>query len=274
VKQKLDEESGGSKSIAHVVMFSGGAGSWATAKRVVAAHGAAAVTLLFADTRIEDEDLYRFLLDAEANIGAKLIRIADGRTPWDVYHQERFLGNARIDPCSRELKRKPCLAWLERNCDPACTRVYVGIDWTEEHRYRRLRNRYEKIGWEFLAPLCDRPLLSKVDILAWMASEGLVPPRLYGLGFAHNNCGGFCCKGGQANFARLWREMPDRYLWHEGKEIELRKHLGKDVAIMTDRRGGRRRPLTMKGFRERLTADETVQSDETGGCGCFAGGEE
>ena len=38
----------------HVVMFSGGAGSWAAAKRVVEAHGAASTTLLFCDTRIED----------------------------------------------------------------------------------------------------------------------------------------------------------------------------------------------------------------------------
>ncbi len=49
----------------HVVMFSGGAGSWAAAKRIAARP----LTLLFADTLIEDGDLYRFLDDAAADVG-------------------------------------------------------------------------------------------------------------------------------------------------------------------------------------------------------------
>lgn len=44
----------------HLVMFSGGAGSYAAAKRVVAEHGPANTLLIFADTKMEDEDLYRF----------------------------------------------------------------------------------------------------------------------------------------------------------------------------------------------------------------------
>jgi hypothetical protein len=56
----------------HVVMFSGGIGSWGAAKRVAASHGTECMTLLFADTKIEDPDLYRFLTDAAANIGAPL----------------------------------------------------------------------------------------------------------------------------------------------------------------------------------------------------------
>ena len=51
----------------HVVMFSGGIASWATAKRVAERHGTDALTLLFADTRIEDDDLFLLLhgLDRE-----------------------------------------------------------------------------------------------------------------------------------------------------------------------------------------------------------------
>ena len=37
-------------SLQRVVMFSGGIGSWATAKRVAAQHGTADLTLLFTDT--------------------------------------------------------------------------------------------------------------------------------------------------------------------------------------------------------------------------------
>ena len=52
----------------HVVMFSGGAGSWAAAKRVAERHGTADLTLLFTDTLMEDEDLYRFLHEAAAAV--------------------------------------------------------------------------------------------------------------------------------------------------------------------------------------------------------------
>ena len=55
-------------SITDLVFFSGGIGSWAAAKRVAMRPDVKHITLLFADTLIEDEDLYRFLDDATANI--------------------------------------------------------------------------------------------------------------------------------------------------------------------------------------------------------------
>lgn len=45
----------------HVVFFSGGACSYCTAKRVIENVGKENVVLLFTDTKIEDEDLYRFI---------------------------------------------------------------------------------------------------------------------------------------------------------------------------------------------------------------------
>ncbi|MFC0213886.1 hypothetical protein ACFFK0_15755 [Paenibacillus chartarius] len=56
--------------IQHVVMYSGGIGSWAVAKRVVQQFGSDRLALLFADTRMEDEDLYRFLEESAQEIGA------------------------------------------------------------------------------------------------------------------------------------------------------------------------------------------------------------
>lgn len=98
-----------------VVMFSGGIGSWGAARRAVAKYGAENVTLLFADTKIEDPDLYRFLDEAAADVGAPLVKVADGRTPFEVFRDVRYLGNSRIAPCSRVLKqelwRGMCKGW-------------------------------------------------------------------------------------------------------------------------------------------------------------------
>lgn len=100
--------------------------------------------------------------------------------------------------------------------------------------------------------------------------EGVEPPRLYAQGFAHANCGGFCIKGGQGQFATLLRHNPGRYRYHERREQELREHLDADVAILRDRTGGKVRPLTLREFRERAERQpELVDFDEWGGCGCM-----
>jgi len=75
----------------HVVQFSGGIGSWAATQRVIAEHGTADLVLLFADTKVEDDDLYRFLDDAAAQIGVPVTVVADGRTPFQVFADTRFL---------------------------------------------------------------------------------------------------------------------------------------------------------------------------------------
>lgn len=74
-------------------MFSGGAGSWGAAKRTVERHGPDDVLLLFADTLIEDEDLYRYLEEAAANVGAprELRRDTGHRT----LSRDRAVGDAR-----------------------------------------------------------------------------------------------------------------------------------------------------------------------------------
>ena len=254
---------------AHVVMFSGGVGSWAAATRVAAQHGTDRLVLLFADTLMEDPDLYRFLDEAAANVGVPVTRIADGRDPWQVFFDERFLGNSRIDPCSKILKRQLAHRWLVTHCDPASTRVYVGIDWTEEHRFTGLRARRAAQGWTYDAPLCERPFLSKGLMFDQLAAAGIRKPRLYDLGFTHNNCGGFCVKAGQAHFARLFRQLPERYAYHEQKEQDIRALLG-DVSILRDRAGGENQPLTLRAFREQLEAGEPFDPFAIGGCGCFS----
>jgi 3'-phosphoadenosine 5'-phosphosulfate sulfotransferase (PAPS reductase)/FAD synthetase len=263
----------------HVVMFSGGIGSWAAAKRVAAAHGKDDLTLFFTDTLIEDEDLYRFIdegaRDVFGNRTPRLVRLAEGRDPWQVFFDERMLGNSRIDPCSKILKRRPADRWLADNFEPGNTTVYVGIDWSEEHRFLALRDRRAEAGWHYEAPLCDAPYITKSDVRRALRDAGIRMPRLYELGFEHNNCGGFCIKAGHAHFANLLRTMPERYAYHEQKEQDIRAYLKRsDIAILTDRRmvDGEevRTPITLRDFRLRIEAGGQYDMFAIGGCGCFA----
>lgn len=249
----------------HVVSFSGGACSFWASKRVVDLYGPENVTLLFADTKMEDEDLYRFNAEASEHLGVSLTVIADGRTPWQVFDDEAMMGNSRVDLCSRILKRELLDSWHRKNCLEMTTTLYIGIDWTEEHRLHRLRKR--KPEWRIEAPMCDPPLWDKAQMMTELRKIGIEPPRLYKMGFPHNNCGGFCIKAGQAHFAHLLRMMPERYAEHESSEERMRARLG-DVSVMKDRRGGKTAPLTMKQLRERIESGESFDRNEWGGCGC------
>jgi hypothetical protein len=250
-------------------MFSGGVGSWAAAKRVAERHGTADLTLLFTDTKMEDEDLYRFIDQAAENVGAPLVKIADGRSVWELFFAERMMGNSRADLCSRILKRELADDYLAEHFTPEDTTVYVGIDWSEKHRIDRLAEL--KRPWHYEAPLCDPPYLTKRDMLRILKAEGIEPPRLYAMGFAHNNCGGFCVKAGFGHFANLLRMMPERYAFHEAKEQEFREMVGRDDIAILKRQPNRTGsvPVTLRQLRQEIEAGKQVDMFDLGGCGCF-----
>jgi len=208
-------------------MESGGIGSWATSKYVVnlKMRPGDRFIRLFADTLMEDPDLYRFLEESGRNIGVgEHVRISDGRDPWQVFFDVRYLGNTRIDPCSFHLKRKLMRAWLENNCDPATTVAYIGIDAGEEHRYHDAKRYWEP--WTIEAPLIEAGIVFKSVLFGMLADEGIAPPALYAMGMPHNNCGGFCIKGGIDHFILLLNGDRDRYRFHEHRERQLRRYLG------------------------------------------------
>ena len=250
----------------HVVSFSGGVCSFWAAYRVIQRVGKEPVTLLFADTMMEDEDLYRFNIEASAFLGVPITRIADGRTPWQVFFDEGMMGNSRVDLCSRILKRELLDRWHRENClEMACT-SYLGIDWTESHRLDRIRIR--RPGWRMEAPMTEPELWDKTRMFRELIKIGIEPPRLYKLGFPHNNCGGFCIKAGQAHFAHLLRTMPERYAFHEEQEQKFisQNHWGQ--GILKDRTGGKTTPLSLRELRERIEAGKEFDKLEWGGCGC------
>lgn len=255
--------------VKHIVMYSGGLGSWFCAKKLIEAVGRGSILLLFTDVGIEDADLYRFLHESAGKFDCRLEIIADGRTPWEVFRDKRYIGNTRADPCSRILKRELAKTWIGKRYSAQEVTLHFGIDWTEVHRLEAIRRYWAP--YEARAILCEPPYRDKADACEALKEEGIVPPRLYLLGFPHNNCGGFCIKAGQAHFKHLLEVFPERYRYHEKKEQEMREYLGKDVAILRDRRRGETKPLTLKRLRERIERGEVGQIRESdwGGCGCF-----
>ena len=89
------------------------------------------------------------------------------------------------------------------------------------------------------------------------------------MGFSHNNCGGFCVRAGVGHFDNLYKQMPERYKHHENQEQALRAYLGKDQAILSRVRDGKKQPLTLKSLREELESHQQVDMLDQGGCGCW-----
>ena len=266
---------------------------------------------MFTDTLIEDRDLYRFLIETTAQaygidrpdsllakcneipdihteadvedrkallpeIAAEamtlipgLIWIADGRTPWDVFHDVRFLGNSRLAQCSHKLKQDVADRYIKENYVPDECVLYLGIDWTEDHRQAAPTANWSPYRVKF--PMCEEPYVDKADMLAELDWIGVTRPRLYSMGFAHNNCGGFCVRAGQGHFTRLLGTMPEQYAYHESRERGIREYLGKDVSIMKRVRSGQTERLTMEQLRETYEAGRQAEIDrlDIGGCGCF-----
>lgn len=259
-----------------VVMFSGGIGSWMTAKRIIDKVGADNVTLLFSDVKGassnphigEDEDTYRFIDEAAAMLGAKLVKVVDGRNIWEVFRDRKFLGNSRLAPCSHELKQKPAKKWIHENTNPEDTIIAVGIDWTETHRMEAVARGYAP--WRVAAPLTVEPHLTKQEMIDQASALGLKPPRLYDFGFKHNNCGGGCVRAGQSQFKLLLDTMPERFAEWEKQETKMQDYLGTEVTILKRQRNGRSESFSLRELRELSESQPSLidMSDDGVSCNC------
>lgn len=254
----------------HIVFYSGGIGSWATAKRVIKKYGVKNVILLFTDTLIEDEDTYRFLDETVGEMnGVEYVNISDGRTPWEIFIYKRWLGNSRRAQCSEYLKQKMADKWIKSHYQPEECVLYLGIDWTEEHRKAKPIEKW--FPYEVQFPMCEEPYITKDQMLAELSFVGIKAPRLYELGFSHNNCSGMCVRGGQGHFINLLKTFPERFAMMEQFEKDMQVFLNSDVTILTRTRNKIKENLPLQKLREEFQADQMEHLDllDVGGCGCM-----
>ena len=250
----------------HVVSFSYGMGSFAEAKSCCEKFGVENTLMLSADTKMEDEDAYRFGSDVSNFLGCEWIVVADGRTPFEVFKDERFMGNTRKDPCSKILKRKLLKKTVKQMFKPDQVNVHLGIDYSECHR---MIDVVEKS-----APYIYRSTLiedGRIIHKSFSEQFGIKRPRLYDWGLGHNNCGGFCVKAGLGHYKALFNANPDRYKEFEEKELEVYVHIGGTYPFLKKQTKGVKERLTLKDYRLRFLETNLVTEEESlefGGCGC------
>lgn len=217
-----------------------------------------------------------------------LVWLVEGRDPWEVFRDERYLVNSSADPCSKIQKRELMADWLASACTPSETVLYFGINDAEKHRYEDWNEKLQRFtgikpswaarGWRAEAPLIGR-VEGEISPRLYMQNAGIRPGRQYGLGYAHDNCGGMCGKAGQKHWKNRLETQPERYAYDEAMEALFNRHFGFNASFLKDRRKrpgetkARRRSLTLRQWRERLEADPDapLPPPEPGedGCGCM-----
>ena len=258
------------KTQRHVVFYSGGAGSWAAAKRLVDMHGQDVVELLVADTQSEHDDWLPFVMESATVLGLIPTILTRGLNIWELAEQQKAIPNPRMAFCSRILKRELLDGWITENAHPDTHTLHFGFDWTEEHRLVAVRGRLD--AWVVDAPLLWSPLVGKDEAVEQLRLAGVTLPKAYQVGLPHNNCLKFgCVKGGLGYWQQMLIHFPEAYARSESEEQRLRDLWGKNVSILRDRRGGTTTPVTLRGFRERVQSQGTLfdASDAGGACQCF-----
>ncbi|TBV87487.1 hypothetical protein EW028_13025 [Lysinibacillus sp. OL1] len=254
-------------------MYSGGASSAYVAYHIVQKYGKENCVLFFTDTLWEDIDNYRFMEEVAEYIGMEITYRTDGRTPEEVFHDVRFLGNSRMAKCSEELKVRQTLIYLEElrdehNLEPI---LYFGIGPHESHRAINLQNFYEHNPIEPIAtrfPMIET-FTEDLDTKKIIRDEWKISlPRMYGLGFSHANCAGRCVRGGLGHYALLYKVWPDQYMEQEAMEERFREKFDKDVSIL--KRNSK--AFTLREYREMMERDGIEkylnEKDDTIPCVC------
>lgn len=295
-----------------VIFFSGGLSSFAVAHHIKDKKP----LLYFTDTHWEDEDLYRFIYEVSDKMKLPLLIHSYGIDPVQLMIKQRIIFNSRLGSCSAILKMKiasdyfkkgvvpPEVKWYNKQYleeeDIDVERVYFGIGYDEFHRVGAIKKNWQPFDVKF--PLVE----TMYDFDKLLKEYDIVKPRLYEMGFTHNNCKGRCVKAGKRHFKLLYNEdratfeqlehvekMLGYYVeaWHSNKhdeskledlkrnEEEMIKWHSSGYTYKPDLRhtSSNKKPTILKkdsleDIRRSVEVKEQFDlfaEEEVGGCGCF-----
>lgn len=238
--------------------FSGGVSSAVAIDRTIAKHGKENLTVWMADTMAEHPDLWRFAEQCFQRWGITPTIFQEGRDPLKVFEDKNIIGNDKIAPCTFRLKILPFTKYLKDFPKPVT--VVLGLNWDEQHRMAKPKERYESIpGVTVAFPLMDKPYCWSTfdEVRSW----GIEIPELYKQGFSHNNCGGACIKQGQGDWLRLRRVNYPLFAKYRDWESAMRLKVG-DYAFLREERKGERFPLPLAELERRAEEKQEASGQE------------
>lgn len=248
----------------HIVSIGGGiASTLALPLYVASRYDKRDIELVMAKLPNEDADVWRLCNAVEDITGISVTYIGLDKTPWDIFFDVKYIGNTRIDPCSDRLKRQVMRDYILERHKPGEATLYLGIGAYEIDRTLVAQRRWTQAGYKVRFPLVDLPQMNRDYMMQWCRNMVGFVPRLYELGFDHNNCGGGCVKAGHKQWAKLWwysrqgvlktHEGIPTFNWWRDNEAKFRVEHGKNVSILRDWKN-KGKPLSLTEFEHRLEA--------------------
>ena len=235
-----------------VVWFSCGAASAVAGKLAIKKYKDN-VDIVYCDTGGEHESNKLFLKECESWYGKKIkiIKNKKYKDHFDVVKKKNFITNQYgFAYCTHELKMK-----MRENAG-YCESINIF-----GYTYEEIK-RAEKLIAHNIDMECEFPLIynsvTKDECLGIIWQEGIKMPKMYKLGYSHNNCVG-CVKGGNGYWNRIRIDFPDVFK----KMSKIERDIG--VTVLKYRSGEK------KG--ERMYLDEldpksgNMQKDPQISCG-------
>lgn len=146
----------------------------------------------------------------------------------DVMKKRRFMSGPKGAPCTIELKKKARQHWEKVNKPD---QHVLGFTVEEQDRH----DRFVLTERENVIPVLIDQKLNKQDCMDKIVAAGIVPPRIYSLGYPNANCIG-CVKATSPTYwnlvrkthpyvfnqrAKLSRELGAKLVRVKGKRIQL-----------------------------------------------------
>jgi len=278
----------------YLVSYSGGIGSFWATKILVDKYGKENVVAIFCDVNWEDEDLYEFVKNTINHLGIELIYLKAPMNPLELSQKENVIYNSRMASCSKILKMRLQYSFILKrnykvlgniyNLQELCLSGYeyfnrlnnkdftiaLGIDWTETHRTEAIVKNWNKHNYNVIFPLIDDLDYSKQKAFKYLSKNNIAIPRMYEMGFSHNNCGGRCFKGGQGHFKILYDKFPNRFLELEKFENDFRKKTNKEHTILKKQINSITKRYPLEQLRnDIINKPEQIDLFDIGTCGCF-----
>lgn len=186
-----------------VCWFSCGAASAVAAKLAVEKYGERC-TVVYCDTMSsEHPDNARFFADVEQWLGVPILKIRSEKyaSVEQVFEKRRYMSGIAGAICTTELKKVPRMAWQQADD------VHVwGYTSEEQDRIEAFEQNNPELRLEWI--LRDNNI-GKKWCLYLLEHAGIRLPKMYALGFEHNNCLG-CVKATSPDYWRKVRRLfPD-----------------------------------------------------------------
>ena len=185
-----------------VVWFSCGAASAVASKYAIKKYKNCEI--VYCDTGGEHPSNKQFLEDCENWIGKKITILKNEKYEdhFDVFEKTKYLQGIKGARCTTELKKKMRL----KHQRPDDIHIF-GYTLEEKGRAEKFENHNPEF---FVDWILIENQISKDNCLGIIWKSGIKMPKMYDLGYNHNNCIG-CVKGGMGYWNKIRKDFPEHY---------------------------------------------------------------